>query len=100
MAAARPTTEGLALPSLGGLAALPARLAGHLRLSPEGRVYVLRPLVFLLAVSFAAWLAFKSLYVGSPAFGANPVADYVGLVMSGFGAEVAQRWLQNLPRLG
>jgi hypothetical protein len=90
-----PTTpERSWLPSL-----IPGWLAGSPVLSAYGRVYVLRPFIFMLTLLFLLWTGFKTLYIGgSPSFGAHLFDDYVGLVIWGLGADVALRAIQNVPR--
>jgi hypothetical protein len=61
--------------------------------------WLFRPLMFLVLLVLLVLLGMQSLYVNAGAsFGVNGVYDYVGLLLWGMSADIAQRTLQNLPR--
>jgi hypothetical protein len=63
----------------------------------KGTLYVIRPLLYLVLVIFLAVVGLDTLYINSGAtFGANPIGDYLGLVLWGLSADVAGRTLGNL----
>ncbi len=80
------------------LATILAFLAGADLNSADIRFWLFRPLLFVLLLVVLTLLGMHALYVNAGAtFGANGAYDYLGLVLWGLSADIAQRTLQNLP---
>jgi hypothetical protein len=63
----------------------------------EATLWLLRPLLWLLVLIGLLTVGMSSLYVTNGAtFGANPLSDYLGLLLWGLSADVASRTLGNL----
>lgn len=63
----------------------------------EATLWLIRPLLYFALLVGLLAVGLNSLYVTNGAsFGANPFADYLGLVLWGFSADVASRSLSNL----
>jgi hypothetical protein len=64
----------------------------------EATLWVVRPLLSLALLFGLSVVGIRALYVEKGAtFGADPFADYLGLVLWGLSADVASRSLSNLP---
>ncbi len=64
----------------------------------EATLWVVRPLLSLALLFGLLVVGIRALYVEKGAtFGADPFADYLGLVLWGLSADVASRSLSNLP---
>lgn len=64
----------------------------------EATLWVVRPLLSLALLFGLSVVGIRTLYVEKGAtFGADPFADYLGLVLWGLSADVASRSLSNLP---
>jgi hypothetical protein len=64
----------------------------------EATLWLVRPLLYIVLLLGLLVLGIQSMYVDKGlSFGANPVADYLGLVLWGLTADVASRTLSNLP---
>jgi hypothetical protein len=63
----------------------------------EATLWLLRPMLWLVLLIGLLLIGMSSLYVTNGAtFGANPLADYLGLLLWGLSADVASRTLGNL----
>ncbi|MEP0885144.1 hypothetical protein NDI49_26695 [Trichocoleus sp. ST-U3] len=64
----------------------------------EATLWVVRPLLSLALLFGLSVVGIRALYVEKGAtFGADPFADYLGLILWGLSADVASRSLSNLP---
>ncbi|MFP4343804.1 MAG: hypothetical protein ACLFU8_03825 [Anaerolineales bacterium] len=67
------------------------------RIRAEATLWLVRPLLYLALLLGLVAVGMSSLYLKSGAtFGADPFADYLGLVLWGLSADVASRSLSNL----
>jgi len=76
-----------ALQLLGGAAGW---LRGQVALS-QVRLTLFTVLAYLVLVIALSWLGYNQLYLASPTFGANPVADYFALLVWGVGVDLITR---------
>jgi hypothetical protein len=64
----------------------------------EATLWLIQPLLYLALLIGLLAVGLSSLYIDKGlTFGANPFADYLGLVLWGLSADVASRSLSNLP---
>jgi len=59
-----------------------------------------KPSLYLILLLSLALVGLYSLYVKNATFGSDLLFDYVGVFIWGMSADIAQRTLQNLPRMG
>jgi hypothetical protein len=64
----------------------------------EGTLYIVRPLLYFILLVGLVVVGMSNLYFNNgKMFGANPISDYLGLVLWGLSADVTSRTLGELP---
>jgi hypothetical protein len=61
---------------------------------------IVKPALYLILLISLVLIGLYTLYVKNSTFGSDLLFDYVGVFIWGVSADIAQRTLQNLPRLG
>jgi hypothetical protein len=59
-------------------------------------LWILQPLLYFVLVVWIIYLGIQQNYVGQATFGANPVADYVGLIIWAMSADIVGRTITNI----
>jgi hypothetical protein len=59
-------------------------------------LWILQPLLYLVFVVWIIYLGIQQNYVSQATFGANPVADYVGLIIWAMSADIVGRTITNI----
>jgi hypothetical protein len=101
-AAAPPPEPPAAARTLRGGAKTADQIVGALvgSASPAtSKLVVAAKLAFLASLVLLAIIGVQTLYISAPTFGDDGLVDYLGLVLWGLSADIANRTLQNLPAL-
>ncbi len=59
-------------------------------------LWIVRPLLYFLLVIWIIYLGIQQKYIGEPTFGANLVADYVGLITWAMSADIVGRTISKI----
>jgi hypothetical protein len=84
-------------PSHPWLAGLLGFLAGEYVQSAKVKYWLFRPLLFVTLLIVLVAIGLQTLYANNPSFGSAGLYDYLGIILWGLGADVAQATLQSLP---
>jgi hypothetical protein len=62
----------------------------------EATLWIARPLLYIILISFLVFLGLEQLYIKNATFGASPLLDYTGLLFWAMSSDVASRTLSNI----